>query len=93
MGVTKVEPTGLQALAACCETLASDLVASSGPVVPGGSFQPSLAAVRAVHAAVAATAQTLATRLSATAGKMFAAAAEYEAQDQSNSALIEAVKL
>jgi len=52
-----------------------------------------LAAVRAVHAAVAATAQTLATRLSATAGKMFAAAAEYEAQDQSNSALIEAVKL
>jgi hypothetical protein len=92
MGVIKVEPASLQALAARCE-LASDLVASSGLVVRNGSFQPSLAAVSVVHATVTATAQTLATGLWATAGKLSAAAAEYDAQDQSNSAAVEAVKL
>ena len=93
MGVVEVDPAGLQLLAKDCEELSIELATAIRPDADSNSFQPSTAAVRTVNAAISSAAHSLAARMSATAEKLSASAAEYVSQDHASASAIEAVSL
>ena len=78
--MVRTNPDGLVWLAGQCRGWADEL---TGPVAPavGASLQASVAAVRAVHAEVAAAGDALAARMHTTAGKLTAVAIGYRDQD------------
>jgi len=82
MSVLSVETAGLQSLAGVC-TSKSGVVAANAAVAaaPVTSFQPSAAAVAAIHTEAGLAGATLSGRLTATATDLIAAAAGYTAQD------------
>jgi hypothetical protein len=70
--------------------LAGELSATA-PAAPGLSFQPSAAAVAAIHAAVAAASEALTARTQITAVKTTAAATAYTENEATSAAMLEAL--
>ncbi|MBV8180954.1 MAG: hypothetical protein JO045_19585 [Mycobacterium sp.] len=68
--------------------LAGELSAA-GPAVPGLSFQPSAAAVTAIHAGVAAAGEALTARIQITAVKTTAAATAYTENETTSAVLLD----
>jgi hypothetical protein len=79
----EVDALGLSALAGHCADQAARLAGIAAPSVSGGGFQPSVAAVEAAHADVAAASARLTARMQSTAAAATAAAAEYVDADSS----------
>ncbi|MBO0881949.1 MAG: hypothetical protein J2P17_16735 [Mycobacterium sp.] len=61
------------------------------PAVPGVSFQPSAAAVSAIHAEVAVASGVLTARTQITAVKTLAAATAYTGNEATSAALLDAL--
>jgi len=80
----------LHATASGWGTMAGQLTATP-PTVSGVSFQPSAAAVTAIHAGVAAASATLTARTQITAVKTTAAATAYTQQEATSAALLNAL--
>lgn len=93
MGFVEVDPVGLQSLAKLCEELSAELGTAVPPDAGRNPFQPSGVAVGMVNAAISSTTRTLAARMSTTAEKLSASAAEYVSQDHTNASAIKAVTL
>lgn len=91
MDVVQVDAEGLVALAARCEQHGASLGSVNPPSVGGGGFEPSAAAVRAVHAEVSATGARLSARMVSTAAALTGAARGYTATDDDNASDIAAV--
>jgi hypothetical protein len=77
VGWIEVDALGLAMLADHCEQHGARIAATEVPSVVGGGFEPSVAAVNAAHADVAAAGSWLAARMQATATAASAAAVEY----------------
>jgi hypothetical protein len=71
-------------------TMAGQL-SSTAPAVPDSSFQPSAAAVTAIHTGVAAASGVLTARTQITAVKTLAAATAYSQQEATSAALLDAL--
>jgi hypothetical protein len=91
MASIQADAAGLTALAAHCEAHAAQLASTSTPGVPAGGFQPSVAAVEAAHADVAAAGVQLTARMHSTATAASAAADEYVNSDHASAADIASV--
>jgi hypothetical protein len=70
--------------------LAGEL-STTAPAAPGLSFQPSAAAVTAIHAGVAAASEALTARTQITAVKITAAATAYIENEATSAALLDAL--
>ncbi|MBV8180471.1 MAG: hypothetical protein JO045_17060 [Mycobacterium sp.] len=66
-------------------------LSATAPAVPGLSFQPSAAAVTAIHAGVAAAGEALTARTQITAVKTTAAATAYTENEATSAALLDAL--
>jgi hypothetical protein len=86
VGVLKIDPTGLDALAAQHQEWAASIAMPTAPPVAGPSSQASATAVEAVKVSVDAAAGVLAERLVATAEKLSSAANVYRSQDARSAA-------
>jgi hypothetical protein len=60
---------GIVVFAQCCLNEGDAVAASGGEVTPGASFQPTTAAVAAVHDGVAVARRTLVERMAATSDR------------------------
>ena len=80
MSLLRVGSSGLQSLAGFCESKSVE-VASTASGAPATSFQPSAAAVAAIHTEAGLAAAAISGRLAATATHLTSAAAGFTAQD------------
>jgi len=78
--MVRTNPDALEWLAGRCGGWADELAGPGAPAV-GASLQASAAAVRAVHAEVAAAGDALAARMHSTAAKLATVAGGYRDQD------------
>ncbi len=76
-----VSPAGLESLAGFCEASSVKVAVSGAPVGASASFQPSAAAVRAVHTETGLAGQMLSARMASTSAHATTAAAGYSTQD------------
>jgi hypothetical protein len=83
MASIEVDARGLSELAGYCEQQAARVAAIAPPSSSGGWFQPSVAAVEAAHADVAAASARLTARMQSAATAASAAASEYASTDAS----------
>ena len=90
MGILRAATDELHTMATGWHTLAAELTGIA-PSVPGLSFQPSAAAVAAIHAGVAAASGILTGRTMITAVKTTAAATAYTESEASSVDLLNAV--
>ena len=82
MSVLSVETAGLQSLAGVCTSKSTAVAANAATSAkPATTFQPSAAAVSAVHTAAGLAGTTLSGRLTATATHLTSAAAGYTAHE------------
>ncbi len=88
MSVLSVEAAGLRSLAGVCTAQSAAVAATLAPTAPATSFQPSAAAVSAVHTDSGLAGATLSSRLTATATHLGSAAAGYTAQDADSAELL-----
>jgi hypothetical protein len=86
----RVNVDDVQVTAACYQAAAGRLIGSV-PVGAGQSFQPSAAAVQAVHAGAATARAVLAARTTATADNVAAADAHYVENEAESAAKLRAV--
>ncbi len=91
MSEVDVHVAGLTALAGACDQLAADLPGTVPPAPPTADFQPSAAAVVAVHADTHATGTGFAARLRDTGAQLSGAAERFSGTDDANAALIRSV--
>jgi Excreted virulence factor EspC, type VII ESX diderm len=91
MGDIAADMDGLAVFAHECVQEADAVAASGGALTPGARFQPTAAAVSAVHDGVAAARRTLVERMAATSQRLTAAACNYDATEQSSSNSLRAV--
>jgi hypothetical protein len=82
---------GLGVFAQRCVLEADAVAASGGELTPGARFQPTAAAVSAVHDGIAAARRTLVERMAATSERATAAARTYDATEQSSAHSLRAV--
>lgn len=90
MDELRVNVDDVQAMAACYHASAGRL-AGGAPAGAGRSFQPSAAAVQAVHAGAAMMRAALAARTAATSVKLVAADACYVEHEAGSAATLHAV--
>ncbi len=83
MGLLDVDPTGLQLLAARCESWAAE-VATVAPPVVATSSQASAAAVNLIHADATAAGVDLGGCLQSVAAKLSAASVRYVHSDETS---------
>ena len=82
MSVLSVETAGLQTLAGVCTSKSAAVAANSvTSAAPATTFQPSAAAVSAVHTAAGLAGSAMSGRLTATATHLTAAAAGFTAYE------------
>lgn len=86
----EITPAGLINLAGDFDTKAASITAAIPPSVPGGNFQPSATAARAIHADVAATGAQLASLLKGHAGRLVQNAGDFVTTDQAGAAKMNA---
>jgi hypothetical protein len=91
VGLIQANVEGLSALAASCGEQASAVGGPSAPPPAGGSFQPSSAAVEAVHADVAAASVQFTARMQSTAAAVTAAAQGFDTTEVNSAAANAAV--
>jgi hypothetical protein len=91
MAILRAATHELRVTANGWHTLASELPGTA-PTVPGLSFQPSAAAVAAIHAAVATASGVIAARTVNTAVKTTTAATAYTANEENSAAMIIAIR-
>jgi hypothetical protein len=91
MSLVQVDATGINALAARCQTLAAEVgrVSASPASMPSG--QATAAAVAAVHADVAAAGSLMVARLETTSAKLTAAATLFVDQETISADAVAAV--
>jgi hypothetical protein len=82
---------GLSALAACCFEQAGEVSGVNAAPPVGGSFQPTAAAVAAVHTDVAAAASRFAARLRSTGDDVTIAAHEFALAETNSTSNVSAV--
>jgi hypothetical protein len=87
MGILRVATEELHATASGWGTMAAELTATA-PGVSGMSFQPSAAAVAAIHAEVTAAGGVLTARTLVTAVKTTAAASAFGENEATSAALV-----
>jgi Excreted virulence factor EspC, type VII ESX diderm len=87
----RLDPAGLEWLAATCTCLAAEMTDTCPAPTVGPACQATSKAVAIVHANIAATSALLHDRLIATAAKLSASASAYVAEDDSSAAEISAV--
>jgi hypothetical protein len=83
-----VVTVGLQSLAGVCETKSAAVATASATAAPDTSFQPSAAAVSAIHAEAGLVGARLSGRLTATATHLTSAAAGYTDQETNSAAVL-----
>ena len=86
----EVSAEGLLTAAARCEQHGASLTAVSPPST-AGSFEPSVAAVRAAHAMVVTAGDRLGARMASTASLLASAAQGYTTTDEDNAGQIACV--
>ena len=84
MASIEVDPVGLLTLAGHCEEQAARIASVAAPSLPGGGFQPSVAAVQAAHADVEAAGARLMARMQQTAMAAATVAGAYVSTDTSS---------
>ena len=87
MAILRAATHELHATANGWHTLAGELTGTA-PTVPGLSFQPSAAAVAAIHAAVATASGVLTARTLMTAAKTTSAATAYLESDATSAVML-----
>lgn len=87
----RLDPVGLEWLAATCTSLAAEMTDTAAAPAAGPACQATSKAVAIVHGNVAATRAVLRDRLISTATKLTAAAGNYVATDDNSAAEIAAV--
>jgi hypothetical protein len=90
MGILRAATDELHGTASGWHTLAGELTGTA-PSVSGLSFQPSAAAVNAIHTGVAAASGVLTARTTITAVKTTAAATAYTESEASSADLLNAL--
>jgi len=90
MAILRAATHELHATANGWHTLADELTGAT-PSMPGLSFQPSAAAVAAIHAGVATASGVLTARTLMTAAKTTSAATAYTANEENSAAMIIAI--
>ena len=90
METLRAATPGLHTTASGWHILAGELTGTA-PMVSGLSFQPSAAAVAAIHAGVAAASGVLTARTVSTAVKTAAAATAYTANEATSAATLDAI--
>ena len=83
-----VETAGLQALAGVCTSKSAAIATASATAAPATSFQPSAAAVAAIHSEAGLAGVTLSGRLTATATHLTAAAVGYADHEAESAAVL-----
>lgn len=91
MTLLDVAPAGLESLAGSCGAWAGEVAVAAAPGVPVAAGHASAVVVAAIHAQVGASAETLAGRMDASAGKLTPAAARYAWQDDQSAGRIASV--
>jgi hypothetical protein len=90
MGILRAATDKLHATASGWHTLAGELTGTT-PSLSGLSFQPSAAAVAAIHVGVAAASGVLTARTQITAAKTAAAAIAYTENEATSAAMLNAL--
>jgi len=88
MSVLAVEAVGLQSLAGVCTLKSAAVAAASATAAPATSFQPSAAAVSAIHTEAGLAGARLSGRLTATATHLTSAAAGYTDHEANSAAVL-----
>ena len=91
MGTLRAATDELHATASGWHTLAGEL-GGTAPSLSGLSFQPSAAAVAAIHVGVAAASGVLTARTQITAAKTAAAAIAYTENEATSAAMLNALR-
>lgn len=81
MSVVSVQAAGLESLAGVCTAHSTAVAANLASAAPAASFQPSAAAVSAIHTEAGVAGAALSGRLASTATHLGSAAVGYTAQD------------
>jgi hypothetical protein len=91
-GPVRYDAEGLRVFAATCEQHADDVCVRAHPAVPETSYQSTVDAVSALHAAASGTGDVLATRIRSTASALLSAADRYS-QTETQSAEVLAANI